>query len=56
MTGLLLKVSKDFLTFSKTGINVVALGSVSKRIVKDNLGFDKQLHSLDSLNYLKVDP
>ena len=56
MTGLLLKVSKDYLTFSKTGINVVALGSVSKRIVKDNLGFDKQLHSLDSLNYLKVDP
>jgi len=54
--GLLLKVSKDFITFSKTGMNVVALGSSNNRKIKDNLGFDKQLHSLHSLDYLKVDP
>ena len=48
-------MSKEFVTLSKTGINVIALGSVSTRKIKDNLGFDKQLHGLDSLSYLKVD-
>jgi hypothetical protein len=56
VTGLLLRVSKDFITFSKSGMNVLALGSLEMKIVKDNLGFEKILHSLNSLSYLKVDP
>ena len=55
ISGLLLQNSKDFLTFSKTGINILALGTKDQKALKDNLGFDKIVHSLDSLSHLKVD-
>ena len=35
---------------------MLALGTVDSKPLKDNLGMDKVLHSLDSLSYLKVDP
>lgn len=53
---MLLRLSKEFVTFSKAGMNVVALGNQDTKYLKDNFGLDKILHSLDSLNYLKVDP
>ena len=56
ISGLLLKVSKEFITFTKSGMNILGLGIHETRSFKDNNGNDKTLHSLDSLNYLKVDP
>ena len=38
VTGLLVSHSKDYLTFSKTGINVVALGTRTKKALVDNEG------------------
>jgi len=51
-----LEHSKDYLTFSRAGINILALGVQDQKPLKDNLGMDKVMHSLDSLSYLKVDP
>lgn len=55
VSGLLLHDSKDFLSFSRAGINVLALGKVDKRKLKDNEGQQNVIHSLDSLSFLKVD-
>jgi hypothetical protein len=55
VSGVLLVKSKEFLSLSKTGINVLALGSANKRPLKDAQGFNKMIHSLDSLAFLKVD-
>ena len=48
--------NKDFVSFSKMGINVIALGALPKRPLKDNDGSLKMLHSLDGVSFLKVDP
>jgi hypothetical protein len=48
--------TKDFLSFSKDGINVVAFGSIAKRPLVDFAGHNKIIHSVDSLSFLKVDP
>ena len=37
---------------SRDGIKVVALGSQQKRLLKDS----RMIHSLESVNFLKVDP
>lgn len=55
VSGLILSKNKDFVSLSKAGINVLSLGSLSKRGIKDHMGQNKMLHSLDSLSYLKVD-
>lgn len=55
VSGMLVTRSKEFLSFSKSGINVLALGSANKRPLKDSDGFNKMIHSLDSLSFLKVD-
>lgn len=47
--------NKDYLSFSKSGINVLALGSKHKRPLKDSEGQSKMIHSLDSLSFLKVE-
>ena len=44
------------MSFSKAGINLLALGSIAKRPVVDNEGQNKMIHSLDSLSFLKVEP
>ena len=44
--GIILSKNFDFITFSKDGINVIALGQQEKRIVKDQQGNDRQIHSL----------
>ena len=55
MFGVLLTKSKEFMSFSKSGLNVLALGSSYKRPLKDSEGVTKMIHSLDSLSFLKVD-
>ena len=46
----------DFVTLNRDGINIVALGQVEKREIMDSDGQERMLHSLQSSNYLKVDP
>ena len=56
ITGLLLNKNNDFVTISRDGISVLALGSINNRTF---LASDKErimLHSLESLSYLKIDP
>ena len=36
-------------------MQVLSLGSVEKRAVKDDKGMDRMIHSLESYNFLKVD-
>lgn len=55
ISGLLIENCKDYITFSKDGINIIALGNQETKAIKDNLGIDKVLHSLDSQSYLKLD-
>jgi hypothetical protein len=52
----MLETNKDFISLSKGGINVLALGSEPKRHMKDNEGQDKMIHSLDGPSFLKIDP
>ena len=56
ISGLMLPRNKDFVSLSKTGINVLALGATPKRPLKDNEGQHKMIHSLDGTSFLKVDP
>jgi hypothetical protein len=51
--GHLLKHSLDFMSFSKSGINILALGNVAKREIQDFEDEPKTIHSLDCLNWLK---
>lgn len=51
----MLESSKDFLSVNKDGINVVALGSIPHRPIVDSLGIERMLHSLESMNFLKID-
>lgn len=46
----------DFVTLNREGINIVALGGVEKRAIMDSQGQERMIHSLQSTNYLKVDP
>ena len=55
VSGLLITHSKDFLTFSKAGINLVALGTLDRKSLVDAEGQLKMIHSLDSLSFLKVE-
>ena len=48
--------NKDFVKLSKTGLDILALGSKPKRPLIANDGSSKMIHSLDSLSFLKVDP
>ena len=47
--------NKEYITFSKSGINVIALGKVENRKLTSFDGENKMIHSLDSFNFLKVD-
>jgi hypothetical protein len=47
----------DFLILSKDGINLISLNeSHEKKIIKDISGQKRLIHSLGSLNYLKIEP
>jgi len=54
--GMLLTNRNDFLKLSKAGAEIIALGSEPKRMITDDLNNDHVLHSLESVNYLKIDP
>ena len=47
--------NKEYVTMSKSGLNVLALGKVEKRKLSSSDGQMKMIHSLDSLSFLKVD-
>ena len=51
----MLEKKMDFVTLSKSGINILALGSREKRMVIDAQGNQRMIHSLESVNFLKVD-
>ena len=53
--GIMLTKVNDFITFSKDGINVLALGQSEKRVVTDMQGNNRQIHSLQSVSFLKVE-
>ena len=47
--------NKEYVTMSKSGLNVLALGKVDQRKLSSVDGQAKMIHSLDSLSFLKVD-
>ena len=53
--GFLLNTN-DFLILSKDGINVLALGEKEGRTIKDKDGQSRFIHSLGSINYIKIEP
>ena len=50
----MLSDKKDFIALNKTGLNIIALGAIDKREVLDTNGSERMIHSLESVNYLKV--
>lgn len=46
----------DFIILSQDGITVMSLGKNMGRVVKDSLGFERYMHSLGSVEYVKIDP
>jgi len=40
----------------KDGINLIAVGTQKSRVIKDKEGLRRQLHSLGSKEYLKIEP
>lgn len=50
-----MNTTKDFISISKSGIKIIALGIHEKRKLTDNTGQDWLVHSLEGYNYLKVD-
>jgi len=52
---MVLDTNKDFISLSKGGINVLSLGAIHKRRLKDAEGQDKMIHSLASSSFLKTD-
>tara|TARA_B110000285_G_C15111781_1_gene611561 strand:+ start:2008 stop:2211 length:204 start_codon:yes stop_codon:yes gene_type:complete len=51
-----LQGTNDFIAANRDGICVFALGSEQKRPIKDVNGDMRMLNSLESMNYLKLDP
>jgi len=52
----LVEGKKEFIHLNKEGINVTSLSDIDKRVIIGNEHQQKVLHSLESINYLKVDP
>jgi histidinol-phosphate/aromatic aminotransferase/cobyric acid decarboxylase-like protein len=50
----MLSDKKDYVALSKAGLNIIALGAIDKREAKDEKGGERMVHSLESVNYLKV--
>jgi hypothetical protein len=47
---------KEFVHLNKAGMTVASLADVDKRVLLGNDPQQKIIHSLESINYLKVDP
>lgn len=52
----MIEKNNDFIHLSKEGIQVCSLGDIDKRVLRGNDLNEKVCHSLESINYLKVDP
>ena len=52
--GFLLNTN-DFIVLSKDGINCLSLGDKPARVITDDKGMLRRIHSLGSCNYLKID-
>jgi len=55
INGILMEQAKDFVMLNRDGINLLALGSMEKKPIKDSSNNMRMIHSLESANYLKVD-
>lgn len=55
ISGFLLNKDKDFVTLSADGIGVLALGRHPKRRLVSASKENLMIHSLESVNYLKID-
>ena len=53
--GVLLNANKDFVSFNKSGMSVLGLGSTEQRSIVDSAGMDRMVHSLESVNFLRLD-
>lgn len=53
--GFLLSTN-EFMVLFKDGINLIAVGTQKSRVIKDKEGLRRQLHSLGSKEYLKIEP
>jgi len=47
--------NNDFVIINREGINLIALGDTDTREIIDSDGNERIIHSLASMNYLKVD-
>lgn len=56
INGFLTNRNHDFVTINRDGINILALGSIEKRKLRDGQGNERMIHSLEAMNFLKVDP
>ena len=56
ISGILTHKNNDFIKVNRDGIAIIALGAIEKRKLRDAEGAERMIHSLESMNYLKVDP
>ena len=47
--------NNDFLVISKDGIQLLALGNQEKKVLRDMDGQKRMIHSLGSVDYLKIE-
>lgn len=55
ITAFFLKSTSDYVTINKDGISLISLDCFDKRYIKSADGQEKMIHSIESVNYLKVD-
>jgi hypothetical protein len=55
VTGFYINKNMEYITINSQGISLVNLGTQHKKIIKTDDG-DKMAHSLESINYLIIDP
>ena len=55
VAGFLLQKNNDFVSITDSGISIVGLGHIPKRTIMAQNGNALKLHSLESIQYLKID-
>ena len=56
MNSILIKDINSIVILNQDGISIVCLGNCDKRVVIDDNKKEYVIHSLESFNYLKIDP
>lgn len=54
--GFIINKNKDFIMLNDSGLKVLGLGDQDKRMVKDDTGNLRMIHSLESVSFLKIEP